>query len=1578
MLGVVGLECVEFLFTWVRSGVSVSLQRGAVSPQVSGVEPVPGLHLVHSASDVVGSAVLTAAVLAQPLGVLARMVDAPVPSGAALLDLDAAIDRAAVSRLPVYVPGRALAGVGSEFVLPLRTNGQPADADTADYVLVLPASHLVAEHVTAGLDVDGASVQSRSMPDLLRWAGERAEVGLPLPIVRARYRDSVWEMVPAGRARRVDGGIKGLWRALADLTLGQAARIDATTAEATESTMVLRDPDGLVLLRRTSTGVDAADLPRHPSALHLTPVTVSISAAGPPLAGVGVPALPGVHEDPGSVAVRLPAGGLMLLDADMKELIAAAESFRAAADEYAVFVHGSPFGAMVGGRRVTQEQLGALIAADPRSVGKSVILVQCDGGATVDVVDDYAAKLFAVLPVTTPRVLAMGGQAWVEPLPGDADADALSEVLVTRTELHVDGRIRLSRGGVSSAGGVLSASGVVFFDGVREYLPAPGAVQSNGKRMSQVLQYGPALSRARRGRGVALTNDAGVVLTGAQAPAPAALRALGLATHDDVSAYSPSIRAVSFPYPDTYIQSQEGQRIPFNQAYHDVMNARTAVDNAVASLRQLATEHSYTRLLQAIALFQETRHFHSADFYTMSQADYDRHIWLQSRAENTRHDVVGLAQAASVDLRSKADAASRKLHEKRNSTWRNGGLSRHLIGLAQSFGGSSGRLEAAATAMQDLAAQVADGKRFEDTWRRVSRDLARKIITEVRRRIPTGPANNYRVGDMYEDQAWYRLEQYVRNPKYQRDPDSFDVLPWVARTAYLADYFGVGACREFGTLAASLLWNHPELSGVPITLATHRRQLDHVFVVVGPVGHPNTLVVDAWTWSPSSTTIGHYFLPLRGLEIETILPDAAIPDLLAFGREQVQNLPPRPPALREVPPAQRTRSFRRAPGFWDTRYSYREDVGTANSDSEGESVGRRPVHFDVDSSVVPGVHEDPGSVAVRLPAGGLMLLDADMKENIAAAVSFRAAVDEYPVFVHGSVLGAVVGGFRVSEEQLGALIEADPLSVGKTVVLVQCGSGATLEVVNDYAARLFAVLTATPRVFGMGGQAWVQPLAPDAGAGELTEVRVTRTVVHADGRVRLLSSGGLREYVPAPAASQVAGSRVAKVVQHGPTLVQARHGVGVALTDGAGNVLTGDRAPTPAQLTALGLPDPARVRHEYDTAVGQEPSSLAQESVAAVGALGAGVAAASRPLRLIDGVRSHPNAYVVAIDEVSEPRREVAAIVEAAAGATHPVIVMDAALRGRVESMTSIGVVNYLLEQFAQRGESPVVVTLGAAGRELRQVAERYGTVVLHPTLQRTGPAGHARQPDSGLAALQTGHQWRAHTSDEDIWAALTTATLNDAARRAQPAAAVAPVDTMLGDLIWAPDTDTARTALAALRSTWSPEQLRQGLEQVIQINERVPDQPHLNMYAPVLQFAAAGHDNIVFDYVTNEQTRPKILLDFVGHLTKAQQLDAPTGDGLTTADLTSMLTATGTTDISSSILTVLADINAGRFTDATQFIENNRNTLTLDQRQQWVEAITDLQHHTPNNGQQLEKLAAAVYECGPAAKPAADAGLTR
>ncbi|MGC4853216.1 hypothetical protein ACLQ24_07390 [Micromonospora sp. DT4] len=270
-------------------------------PEVLSAPPVAGLHLVHLDAGPIGSPVVDV-LLAQPVDVAARAIIVPPMSVGAGLAVVGALARADTVRLPVRLPGQALAGedlasLDPERVVPLGVQGRSADLANADYVLVLPERHLIAEYPASpiGLGVTQTAAGTE-MPWAVRWIGKRAEVGLPQPTVNARFghlSGVVGLATPVGAILPVDGGVIGLWRELAGLTPGQAMLVQVRSGEegSTASLVAIRSSDGIALLHDTSSGVRAATLPRHPTALGIAPAIVPLEA----MANTGV-AISVVHR----------------------------------------------------------------------------------------------------------------------------------------------------------------------------------------------------------------------------------------------------------------------------------------------------------------------------------------------------------------------------------------------------------------------------------------------------------------------------------------------------------------------------------------------------------------------------------------------------------------------------------------------------------------------------------------------------------------------------------------------------------------------------------------------------------------------------------------------------------------------------------------------------------------------------------------------------------------------------------------------------------------------------------------------------------------------------------------------------------------------------------------------------------------------------------------------------------------------------------------------------------------------------------------------------------------------------------
>ncbi|WP_460777989.1 hypothetical protein, partial [Micromonospora polyrhachis] len=233
----------------------------------------------------------------------------------------------------------------------------------------------------------------------------------------------------------------------------------------------------------------------------------------------------------------------------------------------------------------------------------------------------------------------------------------------------------------------------------------------------------------------------------------------------------------------------------------------------------------------------------------------------------------------------------------------------------------------------------------ETAWRRVSRDVARDVISYVRSELSYGPANNEAIGTKYDGGAM-RLVGHIRSIAYldltkrplgifQQDRMNNRFLQ-LAISAVLAKHFKTGNCHEHAAVALGYLWDDPKMVGIPITVVSHLD--DHVYLVVGPLGHPNSLVIDPWPLRPSSVTVRNYWLRQNKVEeTHTFTPTERRVGFFAYGRRMVawSKVPSYP--LEEV--SNPTGDYRGMSQYWSTIHSYDEALGTANSDSEDDRGG---------------------------------------------------------------------------------------------------------------------------------------------------------------------------------------------------------------------------------------------------------------------------------------------------------------------------------------------------------------------------------------------------------------------------------------------------------------------------------------------------------------------------------------------------------------------------------------------------------------------------------------------------------------
>ncbi|MET8278896.1 hypothetical protein [Micromonospora sp. NPDC005174] len=376
-------------------------------------------------------------------------------------------------------------------------------------------------------------------------------------------------------------------------------------------------------------------------------------------------------------------------------------------------------------------------------------------------------------------------------------------------------------------------------------------------------------------------------------------------------------------------------------------------------------------------------------------------------------------------------------------------------------------------------------------------------------------------------------------------------------------------------------------------------------------------------------------------------------------------------------------------------------------------------------------------------------------------------------------------------------------------------------------------------------------------------------------------------------------------------------------------------------------------------------ATVAQNALDVVEA--APLAAPRWSLRLPHTVARHGDFYVIS-EHGGTASPSLLAELEGAATGHRPVILLDGPQIGRPALASGLAILNNLLEQLAQRDLLPLVVTLASIDSVL-DVVERYGAAVLHPTLEKTGDVD-----------VHLDYRWKATTVRPDgqtvtsgeIWPGISAAALDAAGALARPTDAVARVDDDLGELIWAADLRASRDVFGRLRERWSAEQMAANRAHVERMVQRVPDQPALGVFVPVLDLGVSGHADIAFDYAAaTEADRPATLLGSVGRLEAAGQFATSGDGGLSTGRLTAMVTAVGgepdAVSVTVHLLELINDITTGQFEDAQKFIETNRGRVSVDQKAQWVNAIADLQlvlpaRHLPH----LKLLSEAVYNCPP------------
>ncbi|MGC4852762.1 hypothetical protein ACLQ24_05050 [Micromonospora sp. DT4] len=355
-------------------------------------------------------------------------------------------------------------------------------------------------------------------------------------------------------------------------------------------------------------------------------------------------------------------------------------------------------------------------------------------------------------------------------------------------------------------------------------------------------------------------------------------------------------------------------------------------------------------------------------------------------------------------------------------------------------------------------------------------------------------------------------------------------------------------------------------------------------------------------------------------------------------------------------------------------------------------------------------------------------------------------------------------------------------------------------------------------------------------------------------------------------------------------------------------------------------------------------------------------------LRLTQEVTEHVNVYEISRGGRGAPQRFLDQLVAAADGG-HPVVLLGTPARHEGVDADGVNLLNDLLEQFAQRGQLPVVVSREIMVAALLPVARRYGAAILYPDSERPG---HSVARLDNRWKVAAPRQDRTVVTSSDSWDRITAAVLSAARQLARPTDAVSRIDDALGEMIWASSLQTSREALYRLQRRWSPQKIKRNLPRVEQMIQRVPHSQSLKIIAPVVEFAEAGHSDLVFDYAAVEEAdRPAILLATVARLEQfARESPVLLNGGLTTANLASMVGAVGgssdTVAVTRSLLEVMDDIKNGGLGKARSFVDENAGRLDGGQKVQLVNAIGELEAAMPERVSQLQILAASVFDCAP------------
>ncbi|MET8464868.1 hypothetical protein [Micromonospora zamorensis] len=305
---------------------------------------------------------------------------------------------------------------------------------------------------------------------------------------------------------------------------------------------------------------------------------------------------------------------------------------------------------------------------------------------------------------------------------------------------------------------------------------------------------------------------------------------------------------------------------------------------------------------------------------------------------------------------------------------------------------------------------------------------------------------------------------------------------------------------------------------------------------------------------------------------------------------------------------------------------------------------------------------------------------------------------------------------------------------------------------------------------------------------------------------------------------------------------------------------------------------------------------------------------------------------------------------------------------------------NERLEQLAQAGKTPIVVTSGGGATadvsgssksvgklSLTKLLSTYGVALVHQVPQTSGGLSGASFDNSWTvrganSAAVTAERAGATWSDID-------STLVEAARGlTQPAVERVPHD--FGALVWGAQGVRERFDLLRSRPDLANAAHR---ELAAEMAERVPASMNVALVKPLLSFGP-DEDVVVQFTEAAPEVRPYALLQAVARLDEAGKLKGPQGSAGATGDFVDLVQAVrlGANevehkqfDFTVSLLRTIGQIKAGNFNDATDFITANRGRLEPGQKNIWVDALAELKGSMDAaEGARLQKVLAAVYEC--------------